>query len=325
MEYFLGIDAGGSKTLGVLINQDGDLIATATSGPANVVENGKTMVKKSIKKLRKLLHAVCPQDVVYSAFGMPSFGESLEADREYYTIIEEELGIQPTVLTNDVVIGWAGGTLGQDGIHIVAGTGTIAYGKHGQKEMRVSGWGSLVGDEGSAYSIGRETLQRVSRQLDGRETPTFLRELVLQKLNLQNSQSFAEWIASFREPKRRTIIASIAPITHEAALYGDPVAQQILQQAGLELSLCVKTLMHKLELENPLVTYSGSVLEKSFFVRDSFTKDLLQAAKTVTLKKAEMHPALGAIILLFITLQRTSTESMFQKMRAISHYVEGIS
>lgn len=318
MEYFLGVDGGGSKTIGVLMDIGGECVAIATSGPVNLVENGEKMVRENIKPLSALLKKVLPSDILYSSFGMPSFGELSKADQEYRTIIIEELGIKPTLLVNDVVVGWAAGTFGEDGIHVVAGTGTIAYGRHGKKEARTSGWGSVIGDEGSAYALGREALRRVSRQFDGREPPTLLKELLCKHLRWANWQDLTEWIYAHRDTERRTVIAALAPMVYKACQKGDPVAREIMENAAQELSLCAKTLIKILSLPQPLVTYSGSVFTKNEVIRQRFLEDLYQSIPRVTVKQSELHPALGAVILLYREIYGVLPETLLKKLRIAS-------
>lgn len=318
MEYFLGVDGGGSKTIGVLTDRGGECIAIATSGPVNLVENGEKMVRESIRHLSPLFKRITPSDTLYSSFGMPAFGELRKADQRYRTIIIEELGITPTLLVNDVVVGWAAGTLGEDGVHVVAGTGTIAYGRHGTKEARTSGWGSIIGDEGSAYSLGREALRRVSRQFDGRESPTLLKELLCEHRRWTRWQDLTEWIYAHRDTERRTVIAALAPLVYEACQKGDPVAREIMENAAQELSLCAKTLIRILSLSQPLVTYSGSVFTKNEIIRKRFIEDLHQSIPRVTVKQSELHPALGAIILLYREIYGVLPETLLKKLRIAS-------
>ena len=56
---------------------------------------------------------------------------------------------------NDMVCAWAGSLGGEDGINIVAGTGSIGYGERAGASARAGGWGEVFGDEGSAYWIAR--------------------------------------------------------------------------------------------------------------------------------------------------------------------------
>ena len=67
-----------------------------------------------------------------------------------------------------MVCGWAGALAGEDGINIVAGTGSIAYGEYRGRSARAGGWGELFSDEGSAYWLAREGLRLFSRMSDGR-------------------------------------------------------------------------------------------------------------------------------------------------------------
>ncbi|HBT51315.1 MAG TPA: ATPase, partial [Petrotoga sp.] len=161
---FLGVDGGGTKTIAALVDENGNLIGLGFSGPCNILENGEEVVRKNLRE------AVAPfketlrkhKEQVFSCFGLPAVGEFRNSQEIMGNILKQELVIEPNIVVNDVVVGWAAGTLTRDGVHVVAGTGAIIYGRKGNQEVRVSGWGSLIGDEGSAYDIGRMAINIVT-------------------------------------------------------------------------------------------------------------------------------------------------------------------
>ncbi|MCX7667641.1 MAG: hypothetical protein N2Z84_01760, partial [Atribacterota bacterium] len=153
-----------------------------------------------------------------------------------------------------------------------------------------------------------------SGQFDGRESPTILKELICKRLKCSSWQDLAEWIYSHRDTDRRTVIAAVAPIVYEAAQKGDLVAREIMKSAARELSLCAKTLIQRLSLSQPLVTYSGSVLTKNEIIRQQFIDDLYQFIPQITVKQAEIHPALGAIILLYRRIYGVPSEKLLKKL-----------
>ncbi len=296
--YFLGVDGGGTKTIAYLFDKDGNLIFSNISGPTNILENGEKIFRKNLRELLSpILNEINPKDIK-SCFGLPAIGEFREDIKVLKSIIKDELNIETDIIVNDVVIGWAGGNLAKDGIHVVAGTGAITYGRKGKKDIRVSGWGSIIGDEGSAYYIGYRTLNEVSKELDGRKRKTDLTRLLFEKLNFKNHLDFIEFIYDPHKD-RRSNIASVAKITYEIAKKGDKKALKILKDSAKELAITVITANKFLKIKKPItVTYSGSVLEKNDIVREEFINILEKEGYKV--EPPKLSPVLGAVLLAFL-------------------------
>jgi N-acetylglucosamine kinase-like BadF-type ATPase len=320
VEYLFSVDAGGSKTLALLTTFDLELTSVIKSGPMNLLENGEKVVRKNLRRLKKAFEHIPEGSVVRSCFGMPALGEFQDSESYLKEIIVEETGLEPELVVNDVVMGWAAGTVGKDGVHVVAGTGTMAYGRRGSQECRSGGWGSLIGDEGSAYDIGRETLRRVCRQIDGREPGTLLKDFVMGKLRFQNWWELSNWVYSKPFSERRPIIAAVAQLTHEAAQLGDEVALEILKNAGREIALCVLAVVRRLNLEAPLVSYSGSVLLENQFVQEEFERFLVETVPGVRVQQAVFHPAVGGLVLLFKKSKVDIDQLLMNKLKSISDH-----
>jgi N-acetylglucosamine kinase-like BadF-type ATPase len=180
---------------------------------------------------------------------------------------------------------------------VVAGTGSIAYGRCCGREMRTGGWGSWIGDEGSAYYIGAETLRIFSMQMDKRLEKTLIFDTVKEHLGIRDHYDFVEWVYSGDRRKR---IASVAKITHEAAKLKDPHALKILKESGRYLSQLAIAIAENLEMPSPAITYSGSVLEKNEIVREAFTEELKKSLKSFSLSPLKIRPVYGAIVLGFL-------------------------
>lgn len=314
--YFLGVDGGGTKTIAYLFDEEGNLIFKNTSGPTNILENGEEVLRKNLKELLSpVLKEISPKDIK-SCFGLPAVGEFREDVKILKEIISDDLKMEPDIIVNDVVIGWAGGNLARDGIHVVAGTGTITYGRRGKKEVRVSGWGSIIGDEGSAYYIGYRTLNEVSRELDGRKRKTELTKLLFEKLNLKDHLDFIEFIYD-PQKDRRSNIASVAKITYEIAKMGDKKALKILKDSAKELALTVITANKFLKIKNPVtVTYSGSVLEKNHIVKEEFINILEKEGYKI--ESPKLSPVLGAVLLAFLNFgDENKKENFINKLLKI--------
>ena len=321
--FFLGVDAGGTKTIAALTNRRGELLGIGLSGPCNILENGEETVRENLREAIASFKEILQEnrEKIYSCFGLPAVGEFRNSQDVMKEIVKRETGIEPNMVVNDVVVGWAAGTLTQDGVHVVAGTGAIIYGRKSNNEVRVSGWGSLIGDEGSAYDIGRRALSVITKQLDGRLPRSILSDLIMEKNELKDEIDLLEWV--YKNPTtRRQKIASVAPLVYDAALKGDTFAKDILYNAAEELALAATTAARRLELMNPLFTYSGSVLENNKIVRERFCEILLDSFPTATIRRTSLPPVFGAILLSYKIALGRIDESFLEALKKASEKIE---
>jgi len=314
-KYLLAVDGGGTKTVAVLSNLKGEIVKSSSSGPVNILENGEKLFRENIlKSAGKLIKDKV--EICFSCFGLPAVGEFENSETVLSNIIEDTIGVKPSLVVNDVVIGWAGGSLGKDSIHLVAGTGTIAYAKNGDKELRVSGWGSLIGDEGSAYYIGLEGLREVTKQLDGRSNKTFLTELIMDGIKASKPHQLIEWVYSLDEKVRRTEIAKLAVLVYKAAKQNDNKAMNILKKASCELFECIEAAVNNVEFDEIVISYSGSVLEKNEIVRGSFENLVKERFGEVDIHQSILPPVLGGIVLGMEKLGIEITNEIVEKLKS---------
>ena len=140
------------------------------------------------------------------------------------------------MVTTDAVTALAGATASGQGIIVIAGTGSIAFGRNAEgRSARAGGWGYIFGDEGSAFDIARQALRASLRMEEGWGPPTRLRELLLEATE---SHSANETLHRFYAPDwPRSRVAALAPVVDAAAAEGDSVARKILANAAQELAL----------------------------------------------------------------------------------------
>ena len=142
--YFLGVDGGGTKTQFVLVDREGNLSALAQGPGSYHLEIGMEGLRRvSEKGRRRRLEpgAIDASRIAYAFFGLPAHGEDSEAQVLLDAMPEALLGHRRYRCGNDMVCAWAGSLAGEDGINIVAGTGSIGYGERRGKVARAGGWG----------------------------------------------------------------------------------------------------------------------------------------------------------------------------------------
>jgi N-acetylglucosamine kinase-like BadF-type ATPase len=178
-----------------------------------------------------------------------------------------------------MICGWAGSLGGEDGINIVAGTGSIGYGERKGKSARAGGWGEVIGDEGSAYWVAVKGLAAFSKASDGRLTRGPLYAAFRAHLNLAADIDLCSLIMGEHALSRQEV-AALSPLVTEAALNGDPVASAICYRAGSELAAIAHAIRHALGYlpdDKAALSYSGGLLENSVVVLDAFRRQLADA------------------------------------------------
>jgi len=193
LRYVVGIDAGGSKTVGLLADEAGEVRAAARAGGANLQVQGELGVEKVLYEVIARLEP--PGPIAAVCLGMA--GVDRPGERELLHGVLRRLGLYWTArirIENDAFIALVAGAPERLGIVVVAGTGSVAYGVDGEgRTARSGGWGYLLGDEGSAYWLGHAALRRAIRAADGRDEPTSLVDRLARRLDLEVPAGLVSW------------------------------------------------------------------------------------------------------------------------------------
>ncbi|MET1536745.1 N-acetylglucosamine kinase [Burkholderia sola] len=225
LEFVLGIDAGGTKTLLAIADRSG-VVPFVTQG-ATLDPNGGPVWTRELARLVDSAARYMPH-VCAAAVGLPFFGEIEAISREQRDICAGLFSMNHEVV-NDVQVAFDGAFAGGGGVLLLAGTGSMAWAGDGSgADIRVGGWGDAFGDEGSAYWIGREALSEATRALDGRGPDVGFAHLLLDGLHLAEADLIG-W--SYADASRRTRIAGVAKLVGEIARVNE-TARSILERAG---------------------------------------------------------------------------------------------
>jgi N-acetylglucosamine kinase-like BadF-type ATPase len=301
VKTYLGVDGGGSKTRFLLIGERGDVLAAHTEGPAYHLEIGlealQAMLAHGIDCTLQQA-GVTAAGVTFAFLGLPAYGEDRALQAKLDAIPSSVLPGRRYRCGNDVVCGWAGALAGADGINIVAGTGSIAYGEYRGRSARGGGWGELFSDEGSAYWLAREGLRLFSRMSDGRSPRAPLYELVRQHFALHDDLDLCAAIYG-KSIAQRSQLAQLARLVAEAAGAGDAAARALFIQAATELADIVAAVRDRLEVP-PTVelpcSYSGSLFKLRDLLLAPFEAALAGRSRRYRLVAARLPPEAGAAL-----------------------------
>jgi N-acetylglucosamine kinase-like BadF-type ATPase len=277
--HFLGIDGGGTKTEFVCIDGEGRVVARAVTGTTYHLEVG---LDEAVRRLGAGIAEICgaleiaPAGLDFTFFGLPAYGEDSIVDPQLRAACQTLLGQDRFACGNDMICGWAGSLGCEDGINIVAGTGSIGYGERHGRSARAGGWGEVFGDEGSAYWIAIEGLKLFSRMSDGRAPMGPLHARFVDALSLGDDLELCERVMG-RDGMARGEIAGLANLVSKAADDGDPGARTILAAAAdalVELAMALRTRLGFPEEVPVPISWSGGVLAQQHFVREAFLGSL---------------------------------------------------
>jgi N-acetylglucosamine kinase-like BadF-type ATPase len=298
---FLGVDGGGSKTHFLLIDEGGRVLAAHAEGPAYYLEIGLDALREMLAQGigRTLQQAgIASADLSFAFIGLPAYGE----DRAVLPLLDAapSVALQPGRYRcgNDVVCGWAGALGGADGVNIVAGTGSIAYGEYAGRSARAGGWGELFSDEGSAYWLAREGLRLFSRMSDGRAPRGALYECVRHHFALQEDLDLCAAIYG-KSVAQRSQFAQLSRVVAEAANAGDAAARALFLQAAQELADMVDAVHTQIQVPAHVhlaVSYSGGMFEQRELLLTPLAAELLSRARNYRFVAARLPPDAGAAL-----------------------------
>lgn len=300
MEYILGVDGGGTKTIALVANLQGNILGKGLYIGSNYHSIGLENALNSIKLASEKAFSqakISQNNIKVACLGLAGAGRKSDYDILFPAI--ENLSIAHKILLkHDAFIAFAGATLCRPGVIVIAGTGTMAFGINSSgNEERSSGWGNILGDEGSAYYIGRKALSSACKAFDGRAQSTSLLKSIMNHFQIQDFNDIIKKV--YDENISPKDIAIIATIVSQQAKLGDEIAINILKEASFELALSVNSVIRKLDMQNEkvLVAIAGSVFNSGELLLGSFSNYIKSAFPLAEIINPIFNPVKGALLL----------------------------
>jgi glucosamine kinase len=318
VSYYLGIDGGGTKTT-CAVGDASHLLATASAGPSNIVRVGEAQTRASLQQ--SVRQACAAAGITPEQVSRTCVGGSGAARPELAEIVRRSLAevlTSPIDVVGDMQIALEAAFDTGPGVIVIAGTGSIAYGRDQQgTAVRAGGWGFAIGDEGSAHWIGRAAVNAVLRAGDPRAADLSARtaESAAQSSSLSAALSKAWGVRSLSDLARAA--NSIPPpdfslLFPAIAASHDDLALQVLTNAGRELAdvaaVVIRRLFAKGHVSSVPVAMTGGVFRHAPLVRRVFYNQLRAVDARVELNPQVVEPVEGAL--------RMARRSALQKVTA---------
>jgi N-acetylglucosamine kinase-like BadF-type ATPase len=301
LSYYLGIDGGGTKTTGA-VGDESRTLATATAGPSNIVRVGEAQARESL--LQSVRQACAAAGITTAQVSRTCVGASGAARPELAEFVRSalaELLSTPIDVVGDMQIALEAAFDTGPGVIVIAGTGSIAYGRDEQgMTVRAGGWGFAIGDEGSAHWIGRTAVNAVLRTADPRAaTPSNhapsgspLATVLLKAWGVRSLDDLARAANSIPPPDFARLFPAVAASE-------DELATHVLTRAGRELAAIAAVVIHDLFGKDHAATVpvamTGGVFRHAPLVRQVFYNELAAMKPSGELNLEVVEPVEGAL------------------------------
>ena len=295
MPYYLGIDGGGTKTT-CAVGDDSSVLATASAGPSNIVRVGEATTRESLHQAVR--QACAAAGITPSQVLRTCVGGSGAARPELAAIVREflaEMLSTPVEVVGDMQIALEAAFDEGPGVIVIAGTGSIAYGRDRQgKTVRAGGWGFAIGDEGSAHWIGRAAVIALLGASDQNEAAgdSALAAALFRAWGVRSLSDLARAANSVPPPDFSALFPAVLATK-------DELAAQVLRSAGRELAqvadIAIGRLFAKAEPGPVPVGMVGGVFRHAELVRQVFYNELRRLDPRAEVIPQVVEPVEGAL------------------------------
>ncbi|MBN1300769.1 MAG: hypothetical protein JW995_06100 [Melioribacteraceae bacterium] len=300
MKYYIGLDGGGTKTKCVLSDADFNIIAESAGGPSTFLLIGADTVASTILKL--ILNVtesagINLTDIEAIVLGTTGAGRRPDAEllEEAFAGYISKNNFSPLKfhVDSDARIALEGAFTGRPGSILIAGTGSIMFGKD-KKGMihRVGGFGRFIGDEGSGYMLGRRGLIAVAKSFDGRGEYTVLSEFLKSEFGIDDPAKLITEVY-----KNKFDIASVAPLVIESAKKNDTICRTIIESEISELLQHISAMKSLLKMDTMNLCLIGSTLTTENYYSELFKQKVTATFDSINIIDAELPPHLGAVVM----------------------------
>jgi glucosamine kinase len=254
MELYIGIDAGGTHTRARLVSSDGKILGFGEAGAANTpfgLERGLSAVEEAWSQaIRNAGLDDKSLASIHAGLGMAG----LNRRGMLQGLKDHKFPFRTIAFASDAAIANMGAHAGADGAVVIVGTGSIGFGRVGERVFTIGGYGFPVSDEGSGAELGLRAVRRALWARDGRIEHSPMTRAVLDHFH-NSAGEIVDWTASATPAD----YGAFAPTVLDHAYAGDVVAELIVQDSARRIDRIIRTLF---DLGAPHCCLMGGVAER---------------------------------------------------------------
>lgn len=303
-DCYIGIDAGGSKTI-IRLQVEGKRYTDVSLGPANPesvpLSEILTHIINALQSLRES-ESCDPQHMQTVCIGMaglntPEQFSQVVKSINALTTKDRQLFGKKIILVNDAFIGLYEASKTGWGIGIIAGTGANCYGLIPDGQSWSAGnWGYIAGNQHSGFVMGQNIVQQIMMEFDGRASLSPITQIVLNELNITSAPDLINWIYQQNNPITAT--ASLTRLLQNHELSTQLPVQSIIKSSINSLLLSYQAVVNKLKFDK-LTSFPVVLAGGLFYLESNFTNPvktaILQATPNASVIVTHNPPVAGAL------------------------------
>jgi glucosamine kinase len=292
--YVMGIDGGATKTLAAVLDLETQSLHLGRGGPSNQDAVGaKAAVQALLAAADEAIEGAGIAQAELAAAVLAVAGTDTEAVARNVRAARTE----DWIVVNDVVGAWASATGAGPGVAAISGTGSNVFGVGpGGDPWRSGGWGHLLGDEGSGYWLGIESIRAALSDRDASGPETALSDTAPAFFGLHSVEELASHVYS--KPLTKGEIAALAIETAKLADGGDAVARELYERGAKELGAQIGAVIERTGLRGSFpVGLIGSAFKAGAVFVEPLTRAVHERAPEASVRKVEMAPVGGSLLL----------------------------
>ncbi|MBC6402390.1 MAG: ATPase [Hyphomonadaceae bacterium] len=270
-QFYLGIDAGGSRCKARLVDRKRRVLAEVESGPANArigLERLRTAFTDIAEKALSEA-GIPPGHFSGLAVGMGIAG--ITRPNMYAAVQGLTFPFDCRAFATDAAVACLGAHGRRDGAILILGTGSIAHIQNGATSVTIGGYGFPISDEGSGAALGLSGVRHALRALDGRTRATPLSAAISERFDHDTAQAVA-WM----DRATPYDYGSFAPLVLDFAEQDDEIARSIVEDAAKHVERFIEAIFARGAQRCALV---GGVSHRMIpWLRERTTRKLVKAA-----------------------------------------------
>jgi len=322
MKYVLGIDGGQTSTKAALATLQGEAVrrVETTAWDTTRSRPGRAKCRAALVSIRREIQDIVDAgEVVSVCTGMTGGSYGRDTVTRW---ARSAFSCRCVAVLPDMVVNLRGADpLHAEGVVVIAGGGSVAWGRTMDgREAMVGGYGYIIGDEGSAYEIGRQALVAALKSLQHTAPATALTQEVLDHFGVDSI--WEARLLLYAKPDPREQLSALARRVSCAAEMGDDAAQQIVERAGTALASMAQAVICELGLTPARVFPTGGVLAPGSPVRRAFDETLRASVPGVAILEPTMPPLGGALVIALEKAGSLTGESLERIGAAFAHSLE---
>lgn len=296
--YVMGVDGGATKTLAAVLDLREKRLHVGEGGPSNEDAVGaQDAVRELLGAAEQAIAAAGIDDGRLGAAVLAIAGTDTDSVARHVRAARTDAWI----VVNDVVAAWATATGGGPGVAAIAGTGSNVFGVGGEgtetRAWRAGGWGHKLGDEGSGYWLGVQSIKAALRDREASGPPTALSDAVPESLGEPSIEAVVARV--YAEPAlTKGEIAKIGIATARLAAHGDAVACELYERGAAELGEQIAAVIRQTGLQGDFpVGLIGSAFKAGSVYVEPLTRAIHDCAPDARVGVVEIAPVGGSLLL----------------------------